>query len=347
MVSLIKKIKSMYKSSYFYANKRYGKYTKRRPFPNYNAFDCSPSGDFSVSEIPSEMNHVNNIKKEKSNFEKSKSYIINDVNIVTEGNNVYMTTVPVPVYTENIDTRNYNGSCSAQHSKSVSPITTISDSNTEFTMVNTNSPQSQNMDNTFFDVTEASIFDNSDSFITNIDGVNFDNSAVSNNGNGNYYTNQMKRISHNNSNRENPSDRIKVKYNGKNNWKAETRRYYPSIPQTTEPSDYYGDNSISTIDMKKKNRWWKKIVPKSSKRDSFVSDSTFYDNKDFNTDYNSKGYISARDITYCNDEYSSKNYNYGESKYNYQNYSRYDTVNLDDVLVYNNNASKMINTNVY
>ncbi|ORX43890.1 hypothetical protein BCR32DRAFT_288329 [Anaeromyces robustus] len=385
MVSLVKKIKKIYKGSYFYANRKYGKYTKRRPFPNFNDFDCSPSGDFSLNEVPTEMNNANKVGLEKSNFEKSNSYITsndNNVNVITEGNNVYMTSVgsirsagnviddATPANSEIFDNNNTYGLYSTPNSNSISPVTTLSDSNTDFTMVNSNTNeyyqtqnqanpiQNQNLDNPFFDATEVSIFDNNNNSFTN----SVDNSMNSN-GHVDYYANQMKRIGRYDSNMDDSSDDIKVEYNGKNNWNVEIRRYYPTMPQTAEPMDNYdyhddsnyNTNNMSIVDTKKKNKWWKKIVPKSGKRDSVISENTFYDNRYLDNDYNTKRYDSSRHSSYYtsyNDEYGSKHNSmsinsYGGNKYNYPNYGRNNTVNLDDVLVVNNNAKRATNSVIF
>jgi len=337
MVSLIKKIKNMYKGSYYYANKKYGKYTKRRPFPNFNDFDCSPSGDFSMKEIPAEMN-VKKPGMEKTNFEKHNSYITsfseNKSNTTTEGNNVNRSSTSINV-TSNVPTP-ANSNTFENGLNNISPVSSISD-NTDYTMVNTTDNRNS-LSNPFSNTYEIKQSQSSPTF------NNFSDNKDS-------YVKQMNRISTINSNSiDNTSeDDIKIDYNGKNNWKVEIKRYYPSMPQMDEPDNYssditnnsynYNDRRQSDMpeygmgmDMKKKNKWWKKMLPKNKSSNSNFSDNTFYDSNSNN--YNDDYRYDSRQSTLYEGDYGNSTYN--GNRYNYNN--KYDTSLTDGVLVVNQNA---------
>lgn len=90
MTSLLKKIKKLYKGSYFYANRKYGKYTKRRPFPNFADFDCSPSGDFSLDNSDdinfSDIGHSRSNKCIRIDESGNKVYVNRNMNNVQHQN---------------------------------------------------------------------------------------------------------------------------------------------------------------------------------------------------------------------------------------------------------------------
>jgi len=351
MVSLVRKLKKMYKGSYYYANKKYGKYTKRRPFPNFNDFDCRPAGDFSINEVPNEMNNNSKYEMDKKNNSYITNVNDNSLSVVTEGNNGYMTTPnsSSPVTGDILGMDNNKGLYSS--SNSISPVTTLSDSNTDFTMVNSSANEyytsnssnpfqsqiesnPQSIQNPFWDASESSVGDNS--FTTNFDGMN-------NYGHTDYYANEMKRISRLNG-MDTSNDNIKVDYNSANNWRVEIKRYYPSMPQTSEPMEYQ-DNTYQDTNMNygmdtknKKNKWWKKVIPKKNKstNSSFISENTFY-NREYNDsyEYNPPRYDSSRHSTYyscySNNENPFENYKY---KSNLTNNNL-----TNDVLVVNDKAT--------
>ncbi|KAL6607471.1 hypothetical protein U3516DRAFT_905897 [Neocallimastix sp. 'constans'] len=340
MVSLVKKIKNMYKGSYYYANKKYGKYTKRRPFPNFNDFDCSPSGDFSMKEIPAEM-EVKKSDMEKTIFEKQNGYITtineNKSNATIEGSNANRSSSSTINVTSNVLTP-INSNIFENGLNSISPISSISD-NTDYTMVNSTDNRNS-LSNPFNNAYEIKQSQSSSSF-----GNSLDNNKDS-------YVKQMNRISTiNNNNIDSTSeDDIKIDYNGKNNWKVEIKRYYPSMPQVDEPDYYSNDNTNNSynyndrrqsdmpeygmgMDMKKKNKWWKKMLPNNKRRNSNFSDNTFYDSNsnNYNDDYK---YDSKHSTLYEGDYGSNSTYN--SNRYNYN--SKYDNDLTDGVLVVNQNV---------
>jgi hypothetical protein len=346
MVSLVKKLKNMYKGSYYYANKKYGKYTKRRPFPNFNDFDCSPSGDFSLNEVP-DMN------TRKMDSDKKNSYINtsndNSITVVNEGNNVIISssgnTSPA---TGDILGLGNESKLYSTTSNSVSPVSTISD-NTDFTMVNGNSNeyssnnpsnpfQSQNeTKNPFNDVNEISF---NSGYSTTFDGMYPSSTSPRD-----FTGGDMSRRSCVNSS----NDDIKYEYNGKNNWNVEIRRYYPSMPQTDEPVDYHDDfknRRISDIgvDMKKK-KWWKKVIPSIKNKHhsgSVISENTYYNDNVRDFENNPKRYDSRNSSYYtCYNGDRTRSYSNMSNTYDYNCYNE----NLTDgVLVINDNyqSKKMI-----
>jgi len=362
MVSFVKKIKKMYKGSYFYANKKYGKYTKRRPFPNFNDFDCSPSGDFSVSEVPTELN-INKQDNRITNFERNNSYITyvndNNYNGNTERNSAYMNSSNN--FTSNVSTPVNNDIFDHENQTSnISPVTTISD-NTDFTVVNNNDYQNNlanpfnnayeikqdksnimNAINPFYD-SNNSFFDTDDSFTTNVDGTNVTD----------YYGNKMKQINGISNTGNNFGNNDKTNSNGKNNWKPEIKRYSSSIPQAYKHNNY--DNDItnnnnyynqSHMEIKKKSKWWKKILPRSKSSNSFdsnFSDSTYdnYFNNNDDYEYNPKRYDSAihSELYSHNNNYGNNNFNSSRNRYSYS-YNPYESSITDGVLVLNKKAKK-------
>jgi len=296
MVSLIKKFKQLYKGSYFYANKKYGKYTKRRPFPNFDEFDCSPSGDFSMNEVPT-TTATNSVDYIKNNNNNINYYITNEnSNNITEIN---------PTTGDILGISNEKGLYYS--SNSVSPVTTDSD---DYTVVNPN-------------VSRQSYAPSESSFTVTFDGMSDNNN----------------------------DDDIKVNYNGKNNWSAEIKRYYPSIPRVNEIEEYPNDsskyqNNVGGMDINLKNltkkKWWKKVIShkkNSSKHqfDSTIKDNTYYYNDDngysnkYDYEYNPTRYDSSRH----SDIYFNKGFK-DEYKYNYV--SRYDEDLTEGVLVVNENV---------
>eukprot|EP00833_Pecoramyces_ruminatium_P016350 jgi/Orpsp1_1/1190382/evm.model.d7180000078601.1 len=334
MNSFVKKIKKMYKGSYYYANKKYGKYTKRRPFPNFNDFDCSPSGDFSMNEVPSEMN-TNKIYSQKTNYD---NYIVtsDDKNSTVVGNTGSN-------YTSNTSTPVNSCIFNDINSNNISPVTTISD-NTDFTMVNSNNinnpfdnEMKQNRNslseaiNPFYDNSES--IDNESSFTTNFDGMNYTSNV-----NNDSYANKMNPVSYIKDSVNTSEDNIKIDYKGQNNWEVEMKRYYPSV-QKTDESDIYNTSTTYSyneqyntnqdynmgmgMEMKKK-KWWKKILPKNKSHSSSFSDNTYCNDDD---EYGPKRYDSKRHSSY-----------YSSYKNDYNNYSRYNSSLTDGVLVVNQNA---------
>jgi len=355
MVSLVQKIKKIYKGSYFYANRKYGKYTKRRPFPNFNDFDCSPSGDFSMNEVPAEMN-VGKPDIPKDRLEKSSSYItvVNEGKASNCSNCNYTSNVSTPVNSIIFEKEN--------KSNNVSPVTVISD-NTDSTVVNNpfysfnevkQNPVKDSF-NSFYEANESTIntvntvntintvntvntMNTDRTFVTKYDGMNYTSNVSMD-----YYAKELK---------NNTKDGIKMEYNDANNWKVEIKRYYSSMPQTNESNNYnsnttynYNDRCNRSMqeydmgmgmgmDMKKKSKWWKKIVPKSKSQSSSFSDNTLYDNND--NDYDSKRYYSKEGKSYYSTyDRDYKNNTYGNNK---NNYSYYNSSLTDGVLVVNPNA---------
>ncbi|ORX47941.1 hypothetical protein BCR36DRAFT_584634 [Piromyces finnis] len=333
MVSLIKKFKNLYKGSYYYANKKYGKYTKRRPFPNFNDFDCSPSGDFSLNEVP-DMN------TQKIDSEKKNSYINtsndNSLTVVTEGNNVYISSRPPTTPVNDIlDVGQEKGIYAS--SNSISPVTTISE-NTEFTMVNSNANeciasnsssfyQIQNENNPFSDSSEIS---RSSSYSTTFDGMYPTRTDSRNVNNETKYRNRINAYDD------------EIKYG--NDWRVEMKRYYPSIPRTSEPIDYqdaYPNIKSPEIktDMKKK-KWWKRVIPPTKHKSytsSVISESTFYNNSETRgVEDNPKRYDSYKN-SFNNGYNNNYSKNYSNDNYNTQRYSSnsYEGNLTDGVLVIN------------
>ncbi|OUM67057.1 hypothetical protein PIROE2DRAFT_5542 [Piromyces sp. E2] len=338
MVSLVKKFKNMYKGSYYYANKKYGKYTKRRPFPNFNDFDCSPSGDFSLNEVPD---------MRKMDTEKKNNYIntSNDNNtaVNNEGSKVYISSGN----TATGDILGLGKGLYSTTTNSVSPVSTISDSSTDFTMVNGNSndyssnnpnnpfqSQSENK-NPFNDASEISF---SSGYSTTFDGMYPSSTSPKDFIGGDVSRRSPANIS---------IDDIKYEYNGKNNWNAEIKRYYPSMPQTEEPVDYhdnYRSTKIPEASHEKKKKWWKKVIPSKKNKhqnDSVISESTYYNDSIRDFDGNPKRYDSKMNSSFYNSYSSDHNRSfsnisstYSTSKYDY---NRYNENLTDGVLVVNNN----------
>jgi len=333
MVSLVKKFKNMYKGSYYYANKKYGKYTKRRPFPNFNDFDCSPSGDFSLNEVPD----MRKIEEKKNSYINTNN---DNITVVNEGNNVYISTsgATSPATGDILGIGNT--------SNSVSPVSTISD-NTDFTMINgsTNEYTINNSQNPFQSQIEKKnpFSDNTEISFNSGYSTTFDGMYASSTNPRDFNGGDMNRRSNVFSN-----DDVKYEYNGKNNWKAEIRRYYPTMPQTDEPMDYHDDFKNSRIpdygvaDMKKK-KWWKKVIPsKKSKHTSIsaMSENTYYDNDVREIDGNPKRYDSRNSSYYtCYNGERPRSYSNMGSTYNAKKYdfNRYGDNLTDGVLVVNDN----------
>jgi len=306
--------------------KKYGKYTKRRPFPNFNDFDCSPSGDFSLNEVP-DMN-VHKMDNNKKN---------NYINTTTKTSTVVSSSSTTPTG----DILGFG------NSNSISPVSTISDNSTDFTMVNSNADYITSNSNNPFQIqsekvnpfSDASEISFSSGYSTTFDGMYPSSTSPRD-----FHSENSKRSSLYN-------DDVNYEYNGKNNWKVEIKRYYPNMPQTYEPLDYNNDyndkfkNTRIPTTQEKKKKWWKKVVPSKKSRKSVngsvVSEGTFYNSNDVReVDGNPKRYDSKKSSYYFRYN-SDRTRNYSNMSNNYDtnknDYNRYNENLTDDVLVVNKN----------
>jgi len=311
MVSLIAKFKKLYKGSYYYANKKYGKYTKRRPFPNFNDFDCSPSGDFSMNEIPVTSRKVDYDKNNNSN---ENYFTTNENNVnVTEINN-YDTSIPNISDILGIE----NEKKLYCPSNSVSPVTTVSD---DFTMVNPSTTYEASESS--FTVTFDGMSDNNKTCPTNDDDV-----KVTYDSNNNWNV-EIKRYY--------PSlPRNDELDNKPDDYQNQSKAYGTDMDMSLKKKKWW-----------KKVIPHKKGSSKRS-RDSTISDNTYYYDRDSNVDdygynkkynyeYNPTRYDSARYSDMCCSDDYNKSYNYS-SKY----VSRYDEDLTEGVLIVNENVNNTL-----